>query len=678
MMSQLDFARTQLAIFAVVFLMALDAVNPVKVLLHVFPVLAPWHIAALCCVLSLYVFLSSFTDLVYFGVKTFLHSILSIFFSSVEVVGLGNVPAYGPVIFTGNHANQFVDGMSVMSTCRRRISYLVAQKSWVRPVVGHLAWMMGAVPVRRAQDAARGGTGTVRIGEGGAGGNGGTTGDGEHGDSGKGVGRGDGDGDGDGPATVTVLGTGTRFTAELKAKDKLRLPGGTEPIRVVRVIDDFHLIAEQVQGPPGASVPHPGGGSQQLPFDILPHVDQRTVYGKVLDKLATGGTIGIFPEGGSHDRTDLLPLKVGVALVAYNALEKDGNLVPIVPVGLNYFRRHRFRGRLIVEYGRPTYVDPATLPAFRADGAGRRRVCSELLERIEDSMRSVLVTAPDYDTLLVIHTARRLFQQKRRTGASERQDMSRRFAEGYKRLLLMAEGSPPQGWIDLQDRIIAYSRELSDLGIKDYQVQGLGGAESRTGGERVMNDTRISYHIVHLIFVICVAAVPAVTLNLPVGLIARLWANARRKKALAASKVKLKGMDVMLSEKILLCIVLVPSLWTLYGLLMYFLTDMDGPTLALAIMSMPLASYIGIVTAESGVVNLKDIRPYLMRVIPSARRRLAALPATRKALQADLTRFIREMGPKLGDIYYDKNVDWKEIQAASRRSSLSPETKKYS
>ena len=57
---------------------------------------------------------------------------------------------------------------------------------------------------------------------------------------------------------------------------------------------------------------------------------------------------------------------------------------------------------------------------------------------------------------------------------------------------------------------------------------------------------------------------------------------------------------------------------------------------------------------------------------------LTALPATRKALQADLTRFIREMGPKLGDIYYDKNVDWKEIQAASRRSSLSPETKKYS
>ena len=60
---------------------------------------------------------------------------------------------------------------------------------------------------------------------------------------------------------------------------------------------------------------------------------------------------GIFPEGGSHDRTDLLPLKVGVALIAYSSLEKDGINVPIVPVGLNYFQAHRWRGRAVVEVG---------------------------------------------------------------------------------------------------------------------------------------------------------------------------------------------------------------------------------------------------------------------------------------------------------------------------------------
>jgi len=43
-----------------------------------------------------------------------------------------------------------------------------------------------------------------------------------------------------------------------------------------------------------------------------------------------------------------------------------------------------------------------------------------------------------------------------------------------------------------------------------------------------------------------VSALPALFLNLPVGIIARYWALHRREKALAASKVKIKGMDVML------------------------------------------------------------------------------------------------------------------------------------
>eukprot|EP00568_Trieres_chinensis_P011522 CAMPEP_0183315326 /NCGR_PEP_ID=MMETSP0160_2-20130417/51380_1 /TAXON_ID=2839 ORGANISM="Odontella Sinensis, Strain Grunow 1884" /NCGR_SAMPLE_ID=MMETSP0160_2 /ASSEMBLY_ACC=CAM_ASM_000250 /LENGTH=54 /DNA_ID=CAMNT_0025480855 /DNA_START=49 /DNA_END=209 /DNA_ORIENTATION=- len=52
-------------------------------------------------------------DLLYFSVKVFFHSILSIFFREIEAVGLDNVPQYGPVIFTTNHANQFIDGVTV-------------------------------------------------------------------------------------------------------------------------------------------------------------------------------------------------------------------------------------------------------------------------------------------------------------------------------------------------------------------------------------------------------------------------------------------------------------------------------------------------------------------------------------------------------------------------------------
>ena len=65
----------------------------------------------------------------------------------------------------------------------------------------------------------------------------------------------------------------------------------------------------------------------------------------------------------------------------------------------------------------------------------------------------------DYDTLQLINTARRLYRRK--TGpleTSKRQDLSRRFAEGYKRLVAMAGDNPPKKWTDLQDRLLAYQK----------------------------------------------------------------------------------------------------------------------------------------------------------------------------------------------------------------------------
>lgn len=89
-------------------------------------------------------------------------------------------------------------------------------------------------------------------------------------------------------------------------------------------------------------------------------------------------------------------------------------------------------------------MDTSTLSGYKEGGAKRRKVCSDLLDRVHDSMMSVIVSAPDYETLQVIHTARRLYQGKGQLQTSEKQDLNRRFAEGYKRLLLMTNGNPPK------------------------------------------------------------------------------------------------------------------------------------------------------------------------------------------------------------------------------------------
>lgn len=110
---------------------------------------------------------------------------------------------------------------------------------------------------------------------------------------------------------------------------------------------------------------------------------------------------------------------------------------------------------------------------------------------------------------------------------------------------------------------------------------------------------------------------------------------------------------------------MVPSLWLLYTLLLVVLTDLDGPTICLIVFSMPLFAYMGIVVAEAGMVDLVYLRPYLMRLLPSTRQKLATLPERRKALRSDLRAFIRSIGPGLGELYYEEHLDWQRIMDAS-------------
>lgn len=80
-------------------------------------------------------------------------------------------------------------------------------------------------------------------------------------------------------------------------------------------------------------------------------------------------------------------------------------------------------------------------------------------------------------------------------------------------------------------------------------------------------------------------------------------------------------------------------------------------------------SYIGIVVVESGIIGWYDLRPNVLRLFPSARKRLALLPAKRQALKKDLRAFLRRIGPELGDIYSSKTVDWAKIQEENEQLS---------
>lgn len=670
--SNIAFTRTVLALLLCVIVLAVDELNPVKLFLHVFPAIHPWHLATGAALSSTYVIVSEFKELLYFAVKIFINSMLSIFFRDIEVIGKDRLPRHGPMIFVINHANQFVDGMVVLGTCGNenfKVSYLMAEKSFQRPVIGDIASALDVVPVKRAQDDAIKGIGTIHFSV--------PAPSSPSSESSEAVVvTVEGENESSEPAAevkkLIVTGKDGFSTSSFKVGDKLRPMGTPTGVKVIEIIDETSCVVDATPISAEESDTVFSTASDNVRnFDILKHVELHQIFEKVLDRLAMGGVFGIFPEGGSHDRTDLLPLKVGVALIAYSALERDGISVPIVPVGLNYFRTHRWRGKCLVEYGNPVYIQPGSLKEYQKGGASKRAVCSDLLDRIKESMRSVIVTMPDYDSLQVVHTARRLYQRNSEAmDGKEKQDLLRRFAEGYKVLYSGTNGSPPKAWHDLHERIKMYRRELRELGLRDYQVPGLDrDHQDDEKQEEIRSGIRMVYRIVHLLVLLLLSALPNIFLNLPVRVMADIYAERKRQKALAKSKVKIHGYDVMLTEKLTFCIVVVPLLWLLYGLIMIFFTNFDGQTITLCFMCFPVFSYAAIISSEAGMVDGKDLKPYFLRLLPSTRKRLRALPKKRRDLRRDLRAFIKKVGPAFGELYHEKSLDWTQITEHTRRNS---------
>ncbi len=144
---------------------------------------------------------------------------------------------------------------------------------------------------------------------------------------------------------------------------------------------------------------------------------------------------------------------------------------------------------------------------------------------------------------------------------------------------------------------------------------------------------------------------PSIILNAPVGLVARIVATRERKRALASSVVKLYGRDIMMSQKIMISLVMVPSLWLCYIAGLLFFSGWDLSLILLVAVCMPVFSYVGVIAVEAGIVDAKDLKPLVMRLRTKERKAMLALPKQRSELRKELIKFVASVGPDLGAVY---------------------------
>lgn len=567
--------------------------------------------------------------------------LVDLFFREVHPRGSWKIPRRGPIIFVAApHANQFVDPLVLMRTLRveahRRVAFLIAEKSIRRKFIGWFSRHVGAVPVGRALDMVKPATGNVYL-----------------------------------PNIDEILhirGHGTNFEskeyqigglivlpsvkgtaasaeiAEIIGPEELRLKKPFKSAVALRQLTGRDDVSEDGQFQ-NREQKGPVASYEGTRFKLAPKVDQSQVYDAVFDRLSAGGAVGIFPEGGSHDRTELLPLKAGVAIMALGALAAapDSGL-KIIPCGMNYFHAHKFRSRAVIEFGNPVEVPPELVEMYKR--GERREAVSHLLETVYQALVAVTVTSPDYDTLMLIQAARRLYNPTgKKLPLPMVVELNRRLVKGYTHY------KDDPRIVSLKKSVTDYNRQLKYLNLRDHQVE-----------YAKLSIIKVLMLLIGRIIKLAglsVGVLPGLILFAPVFVAAKVISIKKSREALAASTVKIQARDVIATWKLLVALAFAPVLYTFYTVLLVVWTyknrvyGLVPESVSLWIIPMigytvfPTITFAALRFGEVGMDIAKSLRPLFLCLNPSSSNSLYKLQATRERLSAEVTDLINTLGPEM-------------------------------
>lgn len=164
--------------------------------------------------------------------------------------------------------------------------------------------------------------------------------------------------------------------------------------------------------------------------------------------LLSQGAITLFPEGKSHSEPRLAEIKTGAARIALQALSQ-GAAVRIVPVGLTYQQKHRFRSEVLVEAS-----DPIEVAKFAAGQPEAERV-RELTEAVEGGLSRVTLNLEQWEDLPLIQTSDELYSLKIGEHSKDPARL-RRFARGVE----LFRKEQPEKFEHLRDEVMTYRRRL--------------------------------------------------------------------------------------------------------------------------------------------------------------------------------------------------------------------------
>ena len=277
--------------------------------------------------------------------------------------------------------------------------------------------------------------------------------------------------------------------------------------------------------------------------------------------LASGGTIGICPEGVSHDEPRLRPIKTGAARIALAALSTgEVSELQIVPAGLYYTSKTKFRSSVLLYFGKPVDVMPVEL---EPDGNPPRDAVRAFSTQIENALREVMLDAEHEEARQTIARAEKIYssvpEEDRDESLAEELLLQKRFVKAYAVLREHA----PERLGSLEARMRRFEEELSQAGVDPDDLSP------------PTSTFAVFRHLISRVLFFLLLVVPAT-----VG--ALLHYPAYRLGGFVATKFSRQEDDVISTVKILSAMLLFPLTWLVVALAIY---NLFGWKLALAVSS---------------------------------------------------------------------------------------------
>lgn len=325
--------------------------------------------------------------------------------------------------------------------------------------------------------------------------------------------------------------------------------------------------------------------------------------------LARGGTIGICPEGVSHDEPGLRPIKTGAARISLAAVSTgEVSKLQIVPAGLYYTSKTSFRSDALLYFGNPIDIEPV---ALEADGTPPRDAVRLLSNRIEKALREVILDAQHEEELQTTARAERIFSSATNEDDSLKEELrlQQRFIKAYSVL----QQHQPERVRRLVLRMARFEEELNQAGVDPDELS----PPRSTAGVFAAIVRR------SLLFLLMLG---------PAAIGALAHYPAYKLGGFLATRISRDSDDVISTVKIISAMLLFPLTWIVLAVLGYLY--FGWLVAVLVIIVVPFCGYVAIVFFEELDKSIAGVRVLMFFLVK--RRFFVRLLAERNAIRNEI------------------------------------------